>query len=631
MVMQGLAALLPLLLAVVVTVEGWPNQPPFWPHYPIRSNNHALQVLDGMWDYGYNIYKGDVTSKTINTAEITLPLKVAVPNSFDYVAPGYDGPRGTALYRTQVNITAGRRAVINFSACSFYCNVYVDNMWVGDHRAGGYSPFWLSIPPSQSMTRTVFVVVDNRFNSTTAPVHTGGDFYHLGGIHRSVIVHQLPDDKAHGALYLQRLEITPKDYKEGLVNINVVLSSNYNGSVVFSVSWDGSSSSTSIKATATSGIAPLTNLKVPNPKPWAVGAPNLHTVTVGISDANEVYDDIEARFGLRVLGKANSRVTVNDFAVKLHGHNRHTIWPDVGPVLTLEQIHTDIELLQGMGSNYVRGAHYPQDQRFLDACDEAGIAVWEETLGPSVTAKNTENTYFMQYQLQQMNEMISASFNHPSVIFWGFFNEGASDDVNMCPGYQACAEVANKRDPSRFATWADNQLLNDKCLKYADVISFNSYPGWYSHGGDSAYPIEFWSSVISDAAKTYSQPITISETGCEGLYEWVNSSTTLWGQSYQNIVISNNIKTILGSARVTGMAIWVFADFKGNDDAQHVCGPCTYLPGTHNATNINIACNGSCGLGCRPCGENHKGSVDFWRRKKQVYEVVHGLYTQQWP
>ena len=34
-------------------------------------------------------------------------------------------------------------------------------------------------------------------------------------------------------------------------------------------------------------------LQVPNPKPWAVGAPNLHTVTVGISDANEVYDDIE--------------------------------------------------------------------------------------------------------------------------------------------------------------------------------------------------------------------------------------------------------------------------------------------------------------------------------------------------
>jgi len=464
-------------------------------------------------------------------------------------------------------------------------------------------------------------------------VHTGGDFYHFGGIQRSVIVHQLPDEQAHGNVFLARLEVTPKDYKQVIIDINVVLSdTGFSGSVVLGVTWDSNSTRIVTKATAANGVAALVGLKVPNPKPWSIGSPNLRTVTVGIADSKSAYyDDIEARFGLRVLGQAKSRVTINDEAIKLHGHNRHTIWPDVGPILTLDQINTDIQLLQGMGSNYVRGAHYPQDQRFLDACDEKGIVIWEEALGPGVSAKNTESAYFMQYQLQQMNEMISASFNHPSVIFWGFFNEGSSNDANMCPGYQACSDVARKRDPSRYVTWADNQLLNDKCLKYSDVISFNGYPGWYDHGGNSSYPISFWSNVINEAAKTYSQPITISETGCEGLYEWINTTTTLWGQSYQNIVISNDIKTILGSSRVTGMTIWVFADFKGNDGAQSTCGPCTYTPGTHNAIDINIACNGSCGLSCRPCGENHKGSVDFWRRKKQVYDIVHTLYTQQWP
>lgn len=43
-----------------------------------------------------------------------------------------------------------------------------------------------------------------------------------------------------------------------------------------------------------------------------------------------------------------------------------------------------MRLLRELGVNYVRGAHYPQDQRFLDLCDEAGILVWEETLGPDV-------------------------------------------------------------------------------------------------------------------------------------------------------------------------------------------------------------------------------------------------------
>ena len=42
----------------------------------------------------------------------------------------------------------------------------------------------------------------------------------------------------------------------------------------------------------------------------------------------------------------------------------------------------------------------------------------------------------MKYQIQQMNEMISASISHPSVIFWGFFNEGPSNNAAACPGYQ---------------------------------------------------------------------------------------------------------------------------------------------------------------------------------------------------
>ncbi len=48
----------------------------------------------------------------------------------------------------------------------------------------------------------------------------------------------------------------------------------------------------------------------------------------------------------------------------------------------------------------------------------------------------------MQYQIQQMNDMISASFNHPSVVFFAFFNEGPSDDPNACPGYAVCFSLA---------------------------------------------------------------------------------------------------------------------------------------------------------------------------------------------
>jgi hypothetical protein len=38
------------------------------------------------------------------------------------------------------------------------------------------------------------------------------------------------------------------------------------------------------------------------------------------------------------------------------------------------------------------------------------------------------------------------------------------------------ARVGNP--PTRYVTWASNQRTNDVCFDVADVLSFNSYPGW---------------------------------------------------------------------------------------------------------------------------------------------------------
>ena len=62
---------------------------------------------------------------------------------------------------------------------------------------------------------------------------------------------------------------------------------------------------------------------------------------------------------------------------------------------------------------------------FRSCCPQNGIVVWEETLGPSVKLHDLLSPYWMKYQVQAVNEMISASINHPSVIFHAFYNEGA--------------------------------------------------------------------------------------------------------------------------------------------------------------------------------------------------------------
>ena len=62
-------------------------------------------------------------------------------------------------------------------------------------------------------------------------------------------------------------------------------------------------------------------------------------------------------------------------------------------------------------------------------------------------------------------------------------------------------------------------------------------------------------------------------------------------------------------------------DFKGNDDAQKD-GPCDYLPDVSPPTcgYIDVSKN-------RPGGLNHKGSVDFYRREKPIFNIVAAKYN----
>jgi hypothetical protein len=144
------------------------------------------------------------------------------------------------------------------------------------------------------------------------------------------------------------------------------------------------------------------------------------------------------------------------------------------------------------------------------------------------------------------------SFNHPSVIMHGFFNEGPSNEASCVPAYATMADVVRERTQGqKLATWASDKKETDVCFDHADVIrcvdgrvggwvvgcvdrrvwvggwteaqrrvvgrlqpvgglvltplarpamcdcavlSFNDYPGWYSQKMDLNAPAATWTS-----------------------------------------------------------------------------------------------------------------------------------------
>ena len=223
--------------------------------------------------------------------------------------------------------------------------------------------------------------------------------------------------------------------------------------------------------------------------------------------------------------------------------------------------------------------------------------------------------------------MMDNAFNHASVAFWAFFNEGPSHNEEACNGYQASSDAIRARDTTRFITYASNRAPpGDKCYQAATVISHNGYPGWYN----SPDPENFWNRIANDlqAGKPPSaigKPFIISETGAGGIYEWKHNETAVkWTLEYQTKIISQDVETAIENANISGIALWHFFDFKVDDEWENNTH-CDYVPGVHPLTCGYIEVDTS-NLSGRPGGANHKGSVDFFRRPKPIFSIVASKY-----
>ncbi|EOD03702.1 hypothetical protein EMIHUDRAFT_466342 [Emiliania huxleyi CCMP1516] len=585
----------PLPILLIHSAAAWaPDAPRYWPKY---GGSRQVRLLDGAWRYGFidGWDSGfDSMNASFRPSDGATPNMTSVPSCMDVVAGGaggYLGPRGVGLFRTSFRSPAAGSAVrLQFQSCSFYCRVWVNGREVGDHLAGGYVAFALDVPadalsPDGGGENELFVLADNRFNATTAPMHTGGDFWHYGGITRSVELHAVPEAgpllwRAHVVPSSSAVEAEQPDGAPAAVDISLVLSGVEGGREELKGQGELGGKAESGGAV---GGSPRCGGGAACPAP-------VYYFSLAFDGGEAVARNGTASGGTVSMGgqSATARLTLNGEVAKLVGWNHHTQWP-ASP--TDEQLDADIALLRKGGANLVRGAHYPHDPRWLDRLDEAGILFWSETLGPAVSVANTKDwAFFMVHQKRQLSEMIDNAINHAAVFAWGW--SGA-------------------------------------CYEHASLVAFNDYPGWYSSKSPrvwDGFAAAVAEGTTASGRHTVGKPMMISETGAAlpragGVYEWGDNATaSKWTLQYQSAVIGEDVDVALANDRISGISLWHFYDFKEN--GTH----CTYdhpppttfeelrRLGPPNCTAIAPT--------FRPGGTNHKGVLDFWRRPKPAFAMV---------
>lgn len=550
-------------------------------------NKRKTSSLNGVWQFKFS-ESGDFDNDDIS--QIDYDDIINVPGAFD-ASPAYNGKRGIGFYRTTFTVESGYAAKLLFGAVGMYCKVFVDGAKVGENYAA-YTPFECKIPTSVNAQRELVVMVCNRFDYERNPLQEPYfDFYAYGGIFRDVELQQLPD----GAL-IEWVGVHTIDYKTGELCVKI---NSKSGVQTLTTAFDGGTEQLFPNCEFKEGHYTL-NLKLKNFQPWSPEHPELHTLTV----ANGT-DAMTVRFGVRQVATQKGKILLNGKPVKLLGYCRHEGHLQFGPALPLAQLVGDLQMLRDLGCNFVRGAHYQQDPRFLSLCDELGFLMFEETLSWQAQPNNFADPKFVAAQLKQAEAMIYSSYNNPCVIIHGFLNEGRSELEEARECYMALIKLFRELDPHRLITYASCSEYNDKFLEHIDIVSFNIYPGWYAHDRNDERPLGEIIPKINVLLKGMTEhalsdkPFLLSEIGAGAIYGWRDPVCAHWSEEYQQEYLRIVCQEVVDNDAIVGVAIWHFCDVR------------TY----RGAYALN-----------RPRCINDKGTVDEFRRPKLAYNTVKTIF-----
>lgn len=446
---------------------------------------------------------------------------VSLPHTWNN-QDGQDGGnnyyRGPAWYRRHLSVDAqyaGKSLFLKFDAAATVADVFVNGRPAGSHK-GNFAAFCLDV---SSLLKTgednvIAVKVNNAHRDDTPPL--SGDFTLFGGLYRGVhllVLDKLsisPLDSASPGVYIRQVNVTPQSAEleittklrnageaEAAASVRCTIADR-EGKAVQTVSSDRK-----IAAGATADVVQSVTLAAPHL--WNGRAdPYLYRVTVDVGDGDSVTQPLGVRF-FRV--DPNEGFLLNGKPYPLYGVNRHQDRLDKGWAIGPAEHDEDLALILEMGCTGIRLAHYQHDQYFYDLCDRSGLVVWAENCMVDTIGKSQA---FHETTRQQLTELVKQSYNHPSICFWGLYNEISprKDDPSDAAFVEELNKLAKTLDPTRLTTAASDLKASNPVNWIPDTTAFNKYHGWYSGlPGD-------WAAKLDEYRRDYpSRCVGISEYG----------------------------------------------------------------------------------------------------------------------
>lgn len=503
-------------------------------------------------------------------------------NAADALAGRPDYYRGMGVYERTFCLPeqwAGKRVFLRFKGANQVAAVFVDSRFVGRHK-GGYGAFVMDVTDflTPGKKGVVTVKVTNALDLEVMPLV--GDFNMYGGLYRGVdlvavdSLHISLTDHASPGVYL-----TPRSVDRRRARVEAaVMVSNY-GSMpadarlrvrVMDGAREVAAAVVPFSVAADTMARVVADLELVRPHLWdGRRAPFLYRAVAEILGPDGVaVDSVTQPLGLRSFGvDAERGFSLNGTPTRLHGVCRHQDRDGVGNALLPEHHAEDAAIIDEIGANAVRLAHYPQAEEFYSLMDSLGIVVWAEIpfIGPGGYLDRGFNDLpeFRANGREQLIELIRQNYNHPSICFWGIFNELKTHGDNPIGYVTELNDLAHSEDSSRLTAAASFLSASDPLNGVTDLIAWNQYFGWY---GGSAADLARWLDATHRDHPDYRIGLSEYGAGASVLHQQdslkrADASGHWHPENYQTYYHSENWRAIAARPFVWASFVWNLFDF----------------------------------------------------------------------
>ncbi len=506
--------------------------------------------------------------------------------------PDFGLYRGEGRYSTRFQ--AEGNLLITCKGVSHTATLLLDGQVIARHY-NAYTAFSALVRAVPEGMHTLEIIADNRFSEESA-LHVPNDYMSYGGVIRPVVLEQV------GASYLEYLHVTPS-FRDGQWHARVeaaIQNLCETQPLDMRITLAGQSLDFQGLTLPRGRSVHRAELSFDEVRPWLPESPVLYEIHAVLQKDGQPYDDLIDRFGFREINIEGRQILLNGSPLRIKGVCRHEDHPQFGCALPFAAMAGDLALIRHLGANSVRTAHYPNDEVFLDLCDEQGILVWEENHARGLSLEQMQNPHFERQAEQVIQEMVELHYNHPSIYIWGILNECASDTEYGKECYRRQFELLRSLDPSRPCSFASCKFKSDICFGLPDVVSYNIYPLWYHDTPPEEY-LEDLYNWVQEETEGQGKPFLITEIGAGGIYGHRSTYATKWSEEYQARVLKEQVRAVLSHPDCAGVYIWQFCDIRISEE----------------------------GWFGRPRTMNNKGILDEYRRPKLCYEVVKELFEEQ--